>query len=661
MVMPANLFIDAPDVQDVSLSQLSNEMEVWPEEIIQKFKERIPESTDLNIMVKFMKKDEENGTATGSIIVNGADRAAVIPIIIKDFMLFPLDVMIAKGRLLPLTPTFFASIFQKGEIFQAIEEYPTYGGLGRFEDANLWNATYPPSLGRYAYASANYPILDSIADTIRSTAELKDWLVANPTHYVAFRKHGHVDLLQKLAQLQAVNMHEYAQGRESLIPRNIAVLKREGPDKYTILRNSDTVFSPAITPDLSYHDCRSFVSKITEDVSDAMNEVDRNGEKLLMLPAPKDNVILARTDPEVAESADSFGTYAVMSNTGVTVLGHVIPKVIDFDQKTVALKIFLGKTMQTMQPEIWGVRLDNGPSKVHGSLPCIGQTGTFVYQPEASHALCTIPVTVISVSSDGPCALTLKVTDLMGRPLRLRLTPDMKIHRIALLNGEYILPGGMKWVPMSGFTSVSSSAESYAVKTAGAKITDRPVSVFATGFNQFSMKGVDKYASALGWDRTNLHSYQAKFILASMGCGEKQINGAIKHAQMQGKAELHNLKFPPLMAEKIAEKVPAAEKLIKLSKLLQRTLFKEASYIDNAQTVDALLALHFVNPDNIAKFVGKIPQLKSAISTLASCLLASRVGMKEIPEDAASTSMHRLIEVVEGLEKLRAAKEIAPS
>jgi hypothetical protein len=661
MVMPANLFIDAPDVQDVSLSQLSNEMEVWPEEIIQKFKERIPESTDLNIMVKFMKKDEENGTATGSIIVNGADRAAVIPLIIKDFMLFPLDVMIAKGRLLPLTPTFFAAIFQKGELFQAIEEYPTYGGLGRFEDANLWNATYPPSLGRYAYASANYPILDSIADTIKNASELKTWLVANPNHYVAFRKNGHVDLLQKLGNLQAVNMSEYAQGKESLIPRNIAVLRREGPDKYTILRNSDTVFSPAITPDVSYHDCMSFVSKLTGSVGDAMNEVDRNGEKLLMLPAPKDNVVLARTDSEIAESADSFDSYAVMSNTGVTVLGQVIPKVIDFDQKTVNLKIFLGKTMQTMQPDIWGVRLKNGPVKIHGSLPAIGQTGTFVYQPEDSHALCTIPVTVVMASSHGPCGLTLKVTDLMGRPLRLRTSREMDVHRIALLNGEYILPGGMKWVPMSGFSPVSSSAESYAVKIAGAKITDRPVSLLSTGFGQFSMKGVDKYASALGWDRTNLHSYQAKFLLASLGCGEKQILGVIKHAQVQGKAELHNLNFPPLMAEKIAEKLPTAEKLVKLAKLLRHNLFKEASYIDNAQTVDALLALNFVNPDNIAKFIGKIPQLKSAISTLASCVLASRVGMKEIPEEAASTAMHRLIEVVEGLEKLRAAKEIAPS
>src|SRR4051812_33579897 len=112
MTMPANLFIDAPDVQDVSLTHLSNDTEQWPEEIIQKFKERVPMAADMSVMVKFQKKDDENGTATGAVIVNTNEKAAVVPIIIKDFMLYPLDVMIAKSKLLPLTPQMFQEVFQ---------------------------------------------------------------------------------------------------------------------------------------------------------------------------------------------------------------------------------------------------------------------------------------------------------------------------------------------------------------------------------------------------------------------------------------------------------------------------------------------------------------------------------------------------------------------
>jgi hypothetical protein len=80
--------------------------------------------------------------------------------------------------------------------------------------------------------------------------------------------------------------------------------------------------------------------------------------------------------------------------------------------------------------------------------------------------------------------------------------------------------------------------------------------------------------------------------------------------------------------------------------------------MENAQTVDALLSLNFVNPDNLGKFVAKIPLFKAAISHLASCLLASRIGVREIPERSASGAMSKLVDVVRGLEAIRATQSI---
>lgn len=685
MTMPANLFIDAPDVQDISLTHLGNDLDQWPEEIIQKFKERVPMAADMSIMVKFQKKDEENGTATGAIIANTSDKAAVIPIIIKDFMLYPIDVMIAKSKLLPLTPQMFQEIFQSTGVFQNIEEYPTYGGLGRFEDANLWNAIYPPSLGRYAYASdkseqrenllgavlqhaaglpqgmktASHPILDDIAPTVRG-GSIKDWCEKNPGHFINFQKHGHAPLLQKIAHLQAVNMNEFGPGAEKLIPKSILLLRRESPDKYSILSNSDEVFSPSLVGPVSRDDCYSLVSKITDHVEDTMNEVDQNGEKALLLPTGKDNVILAKEDQFNVEEATTFDHYRVKTNTGVTVEGFVIPKVIDFEMKPVDLKIFIGKTMQTIQTRIAGVRVKNSNFKMPDEVPKIGQTGTFVYQPDESHALATIPVTVKLIEAE-PCGYRLKCADLMGRPINLRTNGGMDLHRISHeINGYYILPRSMKWVPMSGFGPVSDSLVSYAVKEAADKYQGAPVQVISTGYGHYSIKGAQKYAQALGWDQTNLSAAKTGFFLGSLGCSQEKVAEILKKAGREGHANVHGLKTPPLASEKTAARKSTIAKAEKLAGLLRRDLLKEASYIDNAQTVDALLALNFVNPDNIAKFVGKIPQLKAAISALASCLLASRIGLKEIPEEAAATSMHRLIEVVDGLEKLRSAQEIAP-
>lgn len=663
MTIPANLFVEAPEVQDRSLTRLDTDVKVWPEEIIQRVRERVPQTAGTNTMVKLMKKDEESGVATGSVIINTADSAVTVPIIIKDFTLYPLDVMIARGKILPFTPDYFNTVVSKNEVFDRIEEYPTYGGLGRFEDANLWNAIYPPSLGRYAYASAGYPMLDLISDNIDGSP-LKEWLKSNPEHAVSFYKMGHAPLIKKLANLKPVNMNEFSHGAHNLIP-TIRVLKLEGPNKYSLLSSSDKVFSPAFES-LTRHDAAKFMSTISDCVQDDINEVDQNGEKLLHVDDGKANkdVRLATSAKAHPEEAREYDHYSVMKSNGIAVEGVVIPKVIDFDQKPVDLKLFIGKTMSTIQKSIWGVRLKNSRFQPPAANPKVGQTGTFIYQPDKSHALATVPVTIRSVTEDCGC-LCLVVVDLRGNTLRLKMNPALDLKRIAkAADGSYMLPcgghHGMKWAVMEGFDNITNSAESYNLKVAADVITDRPVKLSPNGYDYFTLRGVEKYAEAAGWDHTNLDKAQTKFLLACLGCGHQKMAKAFEEARVRGVSELHGLNFIPTKQEKVAAFRPKAAELVKSAASVKRNLFKEASFIDNAQTVDALLSLNFVTPDNITKFVGKIPHFKATISHLASSLIASRLGMKEIPEEASAVAMERLIEVVNGLEKLRASQEVAP-
>ena len=667
MVLPANLFVDTPDMEDVSLHQLSSDVDSWPEDIIQKVKERVPRAGTMNLVVKFMKKDDENGVATGSVAIHSADKVAVIPVIIKDFMMFPLDVMIAKNKLLPLTADYFDSVFQSTGIFNRVEEYPTFGGLGRFEDANLWNAVYPPSLGRYAYASAGYPIMDAVSDTVDGsslTQFLKD--PANAKYAARLLSGPHAELIKKASNLRPVNMNEFRQGAENLVPKSIAMLRHDGPNKYTILSNSDRVFHPGMSR-MDRSECVEFLSEISDHAEDDINEVDQNGEKILSLPEPKSSVYLAKTDAEIPESADEYDHYSVKSKTGVSVEGVVIPRVIDFDQKRVALKLFVGKTMSTLQPEIFGVRIKNSRFKPQYGAPKVGQTGVFIYQPDQSHALATLPVTITAVVKEGGSVM-LKAADLMGRPMKLKIG-QYDLKRIAKMGpGHYALPKHLKWCAVEGFTEVSNSPEDYSMKQASARLTDKPVVVMTTGYGQYSIRGVDKYASAAGWDQTNLTGLETKFMLASLGAGESDIGRILKEASVKGRAEVHGLVFPPLLEEKIAAARPLAIKMQKLANSMKVNVWKElsslqglskkAAYLENSQTVDALLSLNFVSPNNISKYISKLPALKSAISHVASCLLASRLGLKEIPEQAASSAMLRLVEVVDGLERLRATQEV---
>jgi 2-C-methyl-D-erythritol 4-phosphate cytidylyltransferase len=63
--------------------------------------------------------------------------------------------------------------------------------------------------------------------------------------------------------------------------------------------------------------------------------------------------------------------------------------------------------------------------------------------------------------------------------------------------------------------------------------------------------------------------------------------------------------------------------------------------------------LNFINEDNAALFAAQIPQLEETSQVLAQLTLAARLGMQSIPEAAAASAMHKLVEVIQGLKSMK--------
>lgn len=657
MTIPTGLFIDSPESQEVTNFQLSNDIELWPEEIITHLKERVPDSAGAQMIVKFKNEDSETGTAVGAVIMTTGKKAATVPLVIKEFMLSPLDIFIVAGKVLPLMPDVYKKAFMSNEVFKEIEEYPSQVGQSRFEDGNLWNVTYPPSLGRYAYASENYPILSALEKSINGESFVEQ-LKMNKSAAAGLYKSGHEEMLNKLASLQTVNENEFSQGVDSLIPRSIFQLRRDGAGSYSLLSNSNEVYAPQITRFQNRFECQQAVSKICDKVEDTMNEVDQNGEKVLHVEmAASPTLYVEGTKQICVDIANDFGPYIVKKKSGVQVEGYVVPKVIDFEMNVVSgLKLFIGRGMSTLQSEIAGVKLTDTTFKIPFSVPAIGETGCFLYQHGPGKGLSTLPVTVLSIVDRGHLQIT--AHDLSGRKYKLTydgFADGDIIFKVS--DGSYSIPKKMKWVVMTGFDEISSSPIDYAEKTAALSKTTAPVTIIKTGHDNFAMRGADKYAQAMDLDKTNLDGKDLRFILASMGAGTEKLASIIDHANKFGHANIHGLSRPELMSEKVAALQPKIRQMSKIASSFKHDMLKEASYVENAQTVDALLALNFASPENISKFVAKIPSFKAAISNLGSCLLASRIGIREIPEAAAATAMNRLVEVVNGLEALRATNQ----
>jgi hypothetical protein len=107
--------------------------------------------------------------------------------------------------------------------------------------------------------------------------------------------------------------------------------------------------------------------------------------------------------------------------------------------------------------------------------------------------------------------------------------------------------------------------------------------------------------------------------------------------------------------EKTAKPVRVKEIMSKVAKEIKRDFTKEASLLSDPESVDVMLSLNFINEDNLMSYVDSIGPMKSVIQKLAAMLIASRMGLADLNEDAIKKSMTGLQEVVDGLENVKVA------
>ena len=101
--------------------------------------------------------------------------------------------------------------------------------------------------------------------------------------------------------------------------------------------------------------------------------------------------------------------------------------------------------------------------------------------------------------------------------------------------------------------------------------------------------------------------------------------------------------------EKMAAKMAP---LTKLANALRKDLVKEAAVIPDPTAVDTVLSLGFLNAENLGIFISYLPKIDEAQEKICELLLASRLGLKNIPVPALEKAMRTVEEVLEGLHQL---------
>lgn len=413
-------------------------------------------------------------------------------------------------------------------------------------------------------------------------------------------------------------------------------------------------------------------------------------------------------DERVVRTTDRFGRYAVRDKSGVIAKGWVIPNVVTLDGNTTGLKLFIGRSLSAIQGRIAGIPINDEASvTMLADRPDTGKSGTLVYS-DGNRVMATTPFQITSVTVYKGMR-SIGTVDYKGVQANLILCPTMEgIVPVTSKDGfgplmgpkkNYLVSAKMFFVCMPNLTSVSESPDDFK-KTASEYLDHAPLRI-STANGRYIFRGhhVAKYASVAeagraasaargavvgptkaqffanadrdkskkavaasgdgtvkaAFDFNALSHPEASFLLGSWGLGREKIAEALGSAKEHVVLEVHHLRWPD---------VPSLTKQANLGDLLAemtgaikgdiRVLVKCASFLEDADTVDSVLSLGFVNPNNIHRFVLAQPMLEEVSSVMAKMLLASRMGISDIPEEATSSAISQIQRIIGGLNKLKA-------
>jgi len=680
-----NLFAHEPELPNVQKTKLPSDSAKWAEAITTLTRELFPDVAKLPIQIEFRKKDDQTGTAIGSIhIVNtDVEKSAYIPFIINKWDMHPLDIWMEKETqaVHPITRDTFKEIFFSPAFAEGLDARPADSMGNYFNDPSMWTTTYPPLQGRYSYASAGYKLLDEISDTLSEAdlAEFKAELKAEPMLLHKFEKRGHQEIIQKLAAKKggAVNTNDYGASAAKLIPTSYVEVTREGQDKYSILSSADGMFDLATSISADRSTTEKFLSNIIGKPQDFLTEVDQNGEKMCIIrPAPTKGVWLFDNDEKKPVNADEFTCYLVKNKNGLLIDALVIPDIVNFEGKRMGGKAVLSRTHSCFQKNVAGIKLPNSTCLTEVLKPSAirtGQTGLFVYVGENGKAIATPPITIKAIEKNDNI---LSVVDLNGRKFRVKrgwgtdfryvdnkdngLRPcsekpvkkDDKVSLEALGFAEikenyFIIPEKMVWIPMEPMTEVSSTATEWLEKTAMLNMDMDPVRVRYTGIvYEFTGGGLPKLAAS---------EKQARALLVNLGADLEKTAAILKKAKYVGKATVHGTQKLASKKDVAGKTVVAIDKISAACKKMKKKLLKEASEIDDKATVDMLLGLNFINPENLARFVAYAQVFEKCADYLAELTIAGRLGMKQVNTATTAGAMGKIIEITNDLKGIQAS------
>jgi len=699
MTMSEPLFyaIDEFVVKTAGEVDLPDDPNQWAQSILQELYKQVPYITDYQPHVSMERVDAERGYGLGHVEIQnqteapiGTDAAALdatgvrtvrIPFIVKEKKLSPFDLLVNDlGKVIPLTENRLRQALFRPQAFDVTSRtpgdqsmigqlYPPYrqnygfggGGISMNAGGGMGLGKTSSALERYLGASQDFTekrasttskrlmdkvaarsvklghtsILESILPTItcadqqRFAAELSK----EASYLFAVSRRSCEGFSHILSSVLEATPEQVKEGSWRAWSRPSVVQVRKAHEGYVVKTASHVMWEPELEHVDRGEVVRRFGVKIAMEADTSGSATMAEGATVI--GDEKENRLETVTEP---------GAYKVVDSSGKEHLGAVIPQLVDVDGGLAPISLFTNGTVVAIQGDIFGERSGDVQNLPSGP---VGKSGCFYTQTEGGIRM-TIPFEFRDSYTFGDQPKVFSGVTFDGRPVEVSVQPN--IMDVTPVDSDRVLiPEGWKWLPLDGVQGISllSSEEAQAYEEFEAEKQGH-VGVISDG-TSFTFRGlpVTKLAAAdLQW----LSLDDAMFLLS--GLGVDQDYGARKLAEAaafkkEAKVRIGRV-IQPLSGHVKEAQARAREVVDRMAEFKQPLLLKEAATFPDPTTVDTVLSLGFINPENIMTFVSYLPDLEDVQTKLCELLFSVRLGLKSIPQSSLERAVRSLEETIEG-------------
>lgn len=315
--------------------------------------------------------------------------------------------------------------------------------------------------------------------------------------------------------------------------------------------------------------------------------------------------------------------------------------------------VWFNKEAHTCQDRIAGVvvegKIQTGQLLKVASAERAGGHGTFMWEYKGD--LTALEPMDVKYSSHNNGVHAFVCTTESGRPCTLRKVAGVT-GLVQLKDGSgdlvTILPSAAQWIPLAG--KDIALQKSPTVVKAAAKLDMLLVKVAGTG-THWTISG-EPVAGVPLEDRNQVNRAGATFVLGALGVQPDEAADVLTKAarapqsvsvpwEVQSKAAM----------EKYAEAI--GERYASLFRTLRRpghSLLKvAAAALQDTGTLDSVLSLGFLNPQNLETFLGYLPELEDALHQVCELLVAARLGLG-VGETELKTCMESMSHIISDLQ-----------